>query len=547
MTRNSLALSSAATLLVGHTALAQSYTIAGPSSSATPYVVAMPGNGVVTDIVSIITVGDSVGGYQFVGIPDGMGAFPAGEGSMSLFLNHELTASAGGAQHAFQPSGFAGGSFIDRWSITTDAGPNFLTVNAGAEAILAANTLTNGSGGSLFNFARFCSADIASTAAYHNSATGKGTLSRIYTVGEESGSTGRMTATDLATGALYQLPAFDPLLGGWENCVARPHESDATVIMATSDGGANRVFLYVGTKQTTGTEIEKAGLMNGTGYGIQVQVNGNNVAAESRSLCFGTSTPVYSGTFTVAAAATAAGTSFLRPEDGAWDPSHPSDFYFVTTDQMSTTAAGVPQAHASRLWRLRFSDVNNVLAGGTIEALLDGTEGMEMGDNLCVFNDLQGGTRVIIQEDPGNHPHSAKTLLYTVATDSLQVILQSDPSRFGSVGIPATAPFTQDEENSGVIDARETLGLGWFIADSQAHYGLANPLVEGGQLYAFFAPEAVGSSRSDLSTPLDGKVDGSDLAMLLGGWGTAGRSDINRDGTTDGADLAILLGSWNAS
>ena len=41
----------------------------------------------------------------------------------------------------------------------------------------------------------------------------------------------------------------------------------------------------------------------------------------------------------------------------------------------------------------------------------------------------------------------------------------------------------------------------------------------------------------------DGLRDGSDLAVLLSGWDTAG-SDINGDGTTNGADLTVLLSGW---
>ncbi len=41
----------------------------------------------------------------------------------------------------------------------------------------------------------------------------------------------------------------------------------------------------------------------------------------------------------------------------------------------------------------------------------------------------------------------------------------------------------------------------------------------------------------------DGAVDGSDLAVVLGAWGTAG-GDLNDDGLTDGSDLAIVLGAW---
>jgi len=42
----------------------------------------------------------------------------------------------------------------------------------------------------------------------------------------------------------------------------------------------------------------------------------------------------------------------------------------------------------------------------------------------------------------------------------------------------------------------------------------------------------------------DGRVDGADLALLLGGWGQPGPTDLNGSGTTDGADLSILLSSW---
>ncbi|MBL9149961.1 MAG: hypothetical protein JNM94_14830 [Phycisphaerae bacterium] len=43
---------------------------------------------------------------------------------------------------------------------------------------------------------------------------------------------------------------------------------------------------------------------------------------------------------------------------------------------------------------------------------------------------------------------------------------------------------------------------------------------------------------------IDGKVDGADLGVLLGGWGTSGVSDINDDGITNGQDLGLLLGAW---
>lgn len=515
----------------------------GPSSSDTPYSIPAPGSPV-REVVSILTVGDEVGGYIFVGIPDGMGGFMTGENQMSVFIDHEFTSTAGGIQRAHQPKGFSGGAFISQWDIAIAPGPDFLKVLSGRDAMTSVATTSNGTGGSLYNFARFCSGDVPEVNALFNPATGLGTTNRFFTCGEESGAGGRMIATDLNTGVAYQIGAFDASQGAWENGLARPYASDKTVVLGTSDGAANRLFLYVGEKGDMGNAADMAGLLNGISYGIQVQVDGVDVGGEDREFCFGNAEtgPIYSGTFTLAEGGTAAGTSFRRPEDGAWDPQNPTDFYVVCTDRMNTDT----QIGRSRLFRLRFNDVDNVLAGGTIEAVLDGTEVMEMGDNLCVYNTIQGTTRVMLQEDPGGSEQNAKTLMYDAETDALEIVLMSDPARFGDYGVPAMAPFNTNEENSGVFDARDTLGLGWFIANMQAHYNLANPLVQGGQLYAFYCPECVGSCAADVSATRDGQIDAEDLTVLLSAWGQAGITDLNQDGTTDSADLTILLSSWGA-
>ena len=50
------------------------------------------------------------------------------------------------------------------------------------------------------------------------------------------------------------------------------------------------------------------------------------------------------------------------------------------------------------------------------------------------------------------------------------------------------------------------------------------------------------------SCPVDldgsGAVDASDLAVLLGAWGTAGPADLDGSGQVDAPDLAVLLGAW---
>lgn len=44
---------------------------------------------------------------------------------------------------------------------------------------------------------------------------------------------------------------------------------------------------------------------------------------------------------------------------------------------------------------------------------------------------------------------------------------------------------------------------------------------------------------------LDGSVGASDLAVLLGAWGTPGPGDFDASGVVEAGDLAILLGSWS--
>src|SRR5262249_21378408 len=131
----------------------------------------------------------------------------------------------------------------------------------------------------------------------------------------------------------FTLPAFPR--SSFENLLANPSTGDETLVMANSDGGItgqtlNKVEAYVGTKQYTGNEVQRAGLTNGTTY--QVAVNG--VTAESRNFALGTSSLVTAGTFTLVNGF--GGTTFSRPEDGAWDPRNPYDYYFVTTDVLDT-------------------------------------------------------------------------------------------------------------------------------------------------------------------------------------------------------------------
>jgi hypothetical protein len=57
-----------------------------------------------------------------------------------------------------------------------------------------------------------------------------------------------------------------------------------------------------------------------------------------------------------------------------------------------------------------------------------------------------------------------------------------------------------------------------------------------------FSADEICSVAGDLNG--DGVVDGADLGLLLGSWGTAGAGDLDGNGIVDGADLGLLLGDW---
>jgi hypothetical protein len=243
------------------------------------------------------------------------------------------------------------------------------------------------------------------------------------------------------------------------------------------------VYVYVGEKAGSANPVEAAGLSHGDLFGIQVA----GVAIETAATIVPENTRFSLYRFGNVSAMTGAAiesasvangvTAFLRPEDGAWDPSNPDDFYFVTT----ATYTG-----PSRLWRLRFDDGAAPEQGGTITVLLDGTEGHHMFDNLTITRRGE----ILIQEDPGvpgiAPDHLATIWRYTIETGTLSAVARHDPDRFvlGSPGF-----LTRDEESSGNIDASEILGEGWFLLGVQAPYNIGDAeLVAGGQLLALHVP-----------------------------------------------------------
>jgi hypothetical protein len=490
--------------------------ITGPSSSRDPYLIPTTTSGKFT---AIMTAGDMApNGYRMSGLPDGLGAFDNGNGTFTLLMNHEMGSGSGVARSHGDTGAFVSNWIINKsdfalvrgsdlmkrvklWNPTTSS---YITYNPSFQP-------SNGSAG----FNRFCSGDLAPTTAYYNYLTGKGTQERIYMNGEENGNEGRgmgHIVTGADSGTSYELPYLGKY--SWENALACPRISDTTIVVGTDDATPGQVYFYVGLKQSIGNDIEKAGLTGGNLWSLAVSgmlsESSSSIPAAGTSFTMVNLGQVHNttGASLESASNTAGVTRFLRPEDGAWDAQTPGDFYFATTNAFNAP---------SRLWRLRFTNPGNITQGGTITAVLDGTEGQQMLDNIGIDN----AGHVVMVEDVGNNAWLGRMLRYDMASDVMTTVAIHDSTRFKT---GAANFLTQDEEASGPIDAQAILGPGWFLVDDQAHYSLGGDIVEGGQMLAYY----------------DSSIAQTVSEIAIKGNSTLINDGDNTPSTTDSTDFGIV-------
>lgn len=510
-------------------------TATGPSSSQSPYLVPLDGRVAFT---SILTAGDGVNdadlpgqdaSYRMAGIPDGIGAYDNFDGTFTILMNHEIPAAFGVVRDHGATGSFVSRLVVDKDTLQVVSGDDLI------EEVFVFDTATDSyrpAAGAELQFDRFCSGDLADQSAFFFDGKRQdlGYEGRIFLNGEESfgaalQSNGRAFAhivTGAEAGNSYELAWMGNQ--AWENVVANPGTGARTVVIGLDDSSDGELYVYVGDKKATGNAVERAGLTDGRLFGIRV----DGVANESRTdgidaganaadgdvdrgrasfslVALGADGDVSDWNAAQLNADTEAKgvTDFLRPEDGAWDPTNPNAFYFVTTDAFNAQDAyGTPgSAGQSRLYKLTFKDAADPLRGGTIEMLLDGSELPQMMDNITVNSRGQ----VLIQEDPGNEQYSAKIWMYDPKADTrkaggdkgdtgLTLLAQHDPARFGERDAdpttpdrPATPPYNTNEESSGIIDVSDILGVRGedvYLLDVQAHYATDPETYEGGQLLA---------------------------------------------------------------
>lgn len=434
-------------------------------------------------LIPILSVGDrvprtSASGqqYQMIGIPDGMGGHANTDGTLTLFLNHELRNTVATEPVPGEP--LVRGAFISKFIHAADG--SVLSGDLAYSVVYAENVLVGPAprvGNSTPAFSRFCSGSLAWQEA--------GFDRPIYFAGEESAGAATFDgrggqACAVFDDALWTLPKAGRM--SWENAVIRPEAGRATAMMCMEDGevGECQLYLYVGTKDRSAGAgpLRRNGLDNGALYvfasnnrrkNSEVTVQDGSVQGKWVLL---PNAEAMTDVELEAAADAVGAFAFDRVEDGAFRPGRPNEFYFVTT-------GGGPANQLGRLYRLdlnpdnllgpaKLSIVYNadsiIAAGGDVAISPDN---IDVSSNyIMIQEDGTAQSRVVMAEKERNG-NIWRLDLWTGAIDNVAELVSV--GRDGRVTLPGVW------ESSGVIDASRWFGADSWLVNVQAHPPTAAP------------------------------------------------------------------------
>lgn len=427
----------------------------------------------------LATSGDFYGDYQLDGVPDGTGIYASGS-NVKLLVNHEL--SYGDISKTLSRAGGAAfGSTVSALTINP-TGQSVVTANEFLKTVKFYNYATkswgatpgapegasaiDGYGTPLHTtyLSRFCSASLSPAGRFAYVEKGKlyGIKDAVYLTGEESNDESRGFAVN-AAGEMVQIPGFG--LAAFETFNNIATGTKTTAVLGDEDGSAtnSQLWLYQGTKTTSGTWYQRAGLTNGKTYVMKIgsfQIEKDFRAYVGKGIPTSVSFQEVSNTNNGVkqnAEADVVGTAMARIEDGAFDPNDPSVYYFLTTESNKDAKAtaldpnnsAVTKRDGGALWKLKLKDIKNPAAGGTITMLLDGTEApyLNKPDNL----EVDGFGNIIIQEDPGANAQVSRMFAYRIADGKIATIAKFSDKMFSATKADPSF-ITEDEETSGVLN-----------------------------------------------------------------------------------------------
>jgi Bacterial protein of unknown function (DUF839) len=497
-------------LSAGAGALAVAAVAPGPLLAATavkPYVVPVGGEYAIRPLFSVADrvpeTSNPSRQYQMVGIPDGLGAHANGDGTSTLFMNHEFVQATvseplvGGPQYR--------GAFVSKWILDADGDP--VSGERAFDSVFMENTRVGPAaevGNATPAFARFCSGSLAGP--------GHGFDRWIYLTNEEENAPNTFDGRGGLSVAIYDNEAHAlPKLGRFskENTLVQPNQGVRTVIFSLEDGPAtldNQLYMYVGSKDRSANAsvLARNGLDNGKLYAFRAFDPGRN---SERTFTSGTvrgewveipNAENLTGAQLEVASDAAGAMTFVRPEDGAFNPNNRNEFFFVTTGSSSGADDGVNEL--GRLYSLRLHP-GNPLKPATLTIVYNADPIVAAGGDIGISPDnVDTSNRYLMINEDGTTESRAVMAakgrdgsiwrfaltngpVHAIGIDASTAtrVAQLDPP--GRDGIPVSPGVW---ETSGIIDTSAIFGADTWLSDVQAHPPTTAPApgtVEDGQLF----------------------------------------------------------------
>jgi len=418
-------------------------------------------------IVPLLTVGESVARtsqpqhlYRMVGVPDGLGAARSRDGTVAVWMNHELDSDA--VTHPIVDGEPVHGAFVSEWRID----PERLTIRSG-DLAYSSIRVAGSKAAAQGKLAHLCSGFLAGPEV--------GFDRPMFLAGEEASGASTFdhhggSAVAIAGDVAYVLPGFGHFRK--ENLIVLPGTGELTVAIGLNDqpgAEASYLYLFIGHKHPHAADaLARNGLLDVQAYVLTAPFTSRR--RESRFSKSDGAWPVewhpldrmeqMTDQQLRAASRLAGGLRFARIEDGAADPQRPGVVYFVSTGESFGNWRG-------RVYQLMVNP-RTPLASGALQLLLDGDAGDPIisPDNI----DVDRNGVLLIQEDPtggfrGHMGREASIWAYRPADARLIRVAEIDQG-----AVPSRLRGARGQwESSGAIDVSEFFGPGSWLVDVQAH------------------------------------------------------------------------------
>ena len=405
-----------------------------------------------SSIKALITSNDTFSdGYSFQRTPDGLGAFVSKNGTIDVFVNHEMDHDEDGEY----------------------AKVSKLTLNRNG-SVLSGQLIENGSG----KYNVLCSAYLIE---------GNGFARPIFITNEEIDN-GSVIAYDVFSGNKTEMPWLG--IFSHENTILVPGYGNKTVVLGTEDGeyDHSQLYMYVANSPSD--------LMHGDGALYVLVGNGDKIAS-FRDLKKG---QIYDGHFEPLTwnwktqdssqledeVQKKNALDFIRLEDLHYDQNNYSIIYVADTGDKE---AG-EQYKNGRIYSFELtkalqnsstSTTSSAYYGVSFTVMLDGDAGDDIRnpDNVATSKNS-----LMIQEDLNDYNRkkdgeNARILQLNLATNELKPVAVLDQSADN------LKPNAGEWESSGIIDVSPIFGKGSWLADVQAH-----TINKGGQLLLLTVDES---------------------------------------------------------